>query len=90
MLSYVEYYNPDYFLLENVRGLLNHTLQDGRTNTVVQAGMVKFICRTSLALGSVICDFYVDMISMICAPVTKFTTNCFKRLSMALHRVDLV
>lgn len=51
MLSYVEYYNPDYFLLENVRGLLSHTLQDGRTNTVVQAGMVKFICRTSLALG---------------------------------------
>lgn len=58
MLSYVEHYEPDYFLLENVAGLLDHRLQDRQTTNAgvaedleIQSGMVKFILRTVIALG---------------------------------------
>lgn len=58
MLSYVEHYEPDYFLLENVAGILDHRLFDRRTNNAgvtedceIQSGMVKFILRTLIALG---------------------------------------
>lgn len=55
MLSYVEYYRPKYVLIENVTGLLYFQLrgkQDGRRIVDgVQAGMVKFIMRTFVALG---------------------------------------
>lgn len=58
MLSYVEHYQPDYFLLENVPGLLDHRLIDRQTTSAgvsedceIQSGMVKFILRTLIALG---------------------------------------
>ncbi|KAF8163400.1 S-adenosyl-L-methionine-dependent methyltransferase [Crassisporium funariophilum] len=57
MLSYVEHYEPDYFLLENVAGLLDHKLYNKRSTdsgTIeckIQFGMVKFIMRTLIALG---------------------------------------
>jgi DNA (cytosine-5)-methyltransferase 1 len=55
MLSYLEHYYADYFLLENVRGLLNHPLlseQKGRIlSGGIRAGMVKFIMRGLVALG---------------------------------------
>ena len=58
MLSYVEHYEPDYFLLENVPGFLDHRLQDKQTTNTgvaedceIQSGMVKFILRTVIALG---------------------------------------
>lgn len=58
MLSYVEHYEPDYFLLENVAGLLDHRLLDKRTTKggvnedyEIQSGMVKIILRTLIALG---------------------------------------
>ena len=55
MLSYVEHYEPDYFLLENVAGLLDHRLRttEGGVNEdyEIQSGMVKIILRTLIALG---------------------------------------
>ncbi|KAF8077759.1 C5-DNA-methyltransferase [Lyophyllum atratum] len=57
MLSYVEYYNPQYFLLENVAGLLKHPLmsthsKNGRSlEGGIASGMVKFIMRSLIALG---------------------------------------
>ncbi|KAI5900451.1 S-adenosyl-L-methionine-dependent methyltransferase [Schizophyllum commune H4-8] len=56
MLSFVEAYKPDYFLLENVRGLLDFRLgtttrgmQDA--NECIKNSMVKIILRTLIALG---------------------------------------
>jgi DNA (cytosine-5)-methyltransferase 1 len=58
MLSYVEHYEPDYFLLENVAGLLDHRLLDRQTTNAgvaedyeIKSGMVKFILRTLIGLG---------------------------------------
>ncbi|KIM49346.1 hypothetical protein M413DRAFT_15448 [Hebeloma cylindrosporum] len=57
MLSYVEHYEPNYFLLENVFGFLHHkfhstrSTDSGEVNCVIQAGMVKFVARTLIALG---------------------------------------
>ncbi|KAH9945791.1 S-adenosyl-L-methionine-dependent methyltransferase [Epithele typhae] len=52
MISYVEFYRPLYFLLENVVGLLTYTLtgpnQDGEA---IKMGVVKFIMRSLTALG---------------------------------------
>ena len=59
MLSYVEHYQPSYFLLENVAGLLEHhidsTLTTSSGNVVhctIKFGMVKFVARALIALGS--------------------------------------
>ncbi|KAG6851305.1 hypothetical protein H0H93_011741 [Arthromyces matolae] len=57
MLGYVETYDPQYFLLENVVGLVSHPLlstlgADKRSlQGGIKAGMVKFIMRTLIALG---------------------------------------
>ncbi|KAH9483930.1 DNA (cytosine-5)-methyltransferase 4 [Psilocybe cubensis] len=58
MLSYVEHYEPKYFLLENVAGFLDHKLYtkqqtaSGRVEErIVQFGMIKFCFRTLIALG---------------------------------------
>jgi DNA (cytosine-5)-methyltransferase 1 len=59
MLSYVEHYDPKYFLLENVKGLLDYPLMSnhvkgGRSlKGGIKSGVVKFIMRTLEALGSV-------------------------------------
>ena len=55
-LSYVDYYRPEYFLLENVRGMLAFRLggeQDGRTKIKggISMGVVKFILRALTAMG---------------------------------------
>ncbi|ORX99839.1 S-adenosyl-L-methionine-dependent methyltransferase [Basidiobolus meristosporus CBS 931.73] len=55
-LSYVDYYRPEYFLLENVRGMLAFKLggeQDG-TNRIkggIKMGVVKFILRALTSMG---------------------------------------
>lgn len=57
MLSYVEHYEPNYFLLENVSGFMHHKFHStratdsGHVNCVIEAGMVKFVARTLIALG---------------------------------------
>ncbi|KAG5645074.1 hypothetical protein DXG03_007164 [Asterophora parasitica] len=57
MLSYVEHYEPKYFLLENVGGFISHALKGTRSKTKrsieggIEAGMVKFVMRTLIALG---------------------------------------
>ena len=55
MLSYVEFYQPKYLLLENVVGLLSFRPggeQQGPTVVGgVNMGMVKFIFRTLITLG---------------------------------------
>ena len=56
MLSYVEFYRPKFFLLENVLGLLNHKLQinkAGSEGNIVAHGVVKFILRALTSLGYV-------------------------------------
>lgn len=57
MLSYVEHYDPQYFLLENVAGLLNFPLmstEEGRSlKGGIKSGVVKLIMRTLIALGYV-------------------------------------
>jgi DNA (cytosine-5)-methyltransferase 1 len=57
MLSYVEFYRPKFFLLENVLGLLIHKLQVNKEGpqegNVVAHGIIKFILRTLTSLGYV-------------------------------------
>ncbi|KAJ1678462.1 hypothetical protein EV182_004002, partial [Spiromyces aspiralis] len=55
-LSYVDFYRPSYFLLENVRGLLQYRLggvQAGRTKIDggIKMGMLKFILRSLTSMG---------------------------------------
>jgi hypothetical protein len=59
MLSYVEHYQPNYFLLENVAGFLEHNIHSSPTTNSgevihcsIKFGMVKFVTRTLIALGS--------------------------------------
>ncbi|KAF4603394.1 hypothetical protein EYR38_003807 [Pleurotus pulmonarius] len=56
MLSWVEHYQPSYFLLENVPGLLSFPLlaeqgENGRLLGGIVMGVVKFVQRTLIALG---------------------------------------
>ncbi|KAG2020168.1 hypothetical protein CC2G_005536 [Coprinopsis cinerea AmutBmut pab1-1] len=54
MLSYAEHYDPTYFLLENVTGLLDFKLRDhrlGSNGEIIERGMLKFIVRALIALG---------------------------------------
>lgn len=56
LLSYVDHYQPKYFLLENVRGLLNHRLgSNQKTKSTVTGGIeqgsVKFILRALTSMG---------------------------------------
>ena len=57
MISFVEFYRPMYFLLENVRGILmaptDGQLQDYPSSNVITMGVVKFILRSLTALGYV-------------------------------------
>src|SRR5260221_259236 len=57
MLSYVEFYRPKFFLLENVLGLLSHKLQINKAGpqegNIVAHGVVKFILRALTSLGYV-------------------------------------
>ncbi|PKY44169.1 S-adenosyl-L-methionine-dependent methyltransferase, partial [Rhizophagus irregularis] len=54
-LSYVDFYRPEFFLLENVRGMLSFRLggkQDG--NKIlggIKMGVIKFIIRSLTAMG---------------------------------------
>ncbi|KAJ1737906.1 hypothetical protein LPJ72_000061 [Coemansia sp. Benny D160-2] len=55
-LSYVDFYRPSYFLLENVRGLLNYRLGGvqvgpGKVKGGIEMGMLKFILRTLTTMG---------------------------------------
>src|SRR6266404_3132019 len=58
MLSFVEFYKPKFFLLENVLGLLSHRLQINKPGPqegdTVANGIIKFILRTLTSLGYVI------------------------------------
>jgi hypothetical protein len=58
MLSYVEFYKPKFFLLENVLGFLSHKLQINKLGPqdgeMVANGVIKFILRTLTSLGYVI------------------------------------
>ncbi|KAG1724751.1 S-adenosyl-L-methionine-dependent methyltransferase [Suillus paluster] len=47
MIAYVEFYRPMYFLLENVSGILEHSLKE----KTVASGVVKFIYAALLALN---------------------------------------
>jgi DNA (cytosine-5)-methyltransferase 1 len=57
MLSYVEFYRPSYFLLENVIGLLQYPLMGRMVGRAfvegIKMGVVKFIVRSLTCLGSV-------------------------------------
>lgn len=49
MLSFVDFYHPKYFLLENVLGILDWKA----TNNGIEMGISKFIMRTATSLGYV-------------------------------------
>lgn len=55
MLSFVDFYRPSYFLLENVDALLYAKLQAEQNGAKqvggIHNGMIKFILRTLTALG---------------------------------------
>ena len=57
MLSYLEHYSSDYFLLENVKGILDYplmssTAKNGRSlEGGIKSGVVKLIIRVLIALG---------------------------------------
>lgn len=64
MLSYVEFYEPRYVLMENVRGLLQHHSQGSASDTdgegddnddnedkMIKMSIVKFVLRALLRLG---------------------------------------
>ncbi|KAL4244914.1 Cytosine-specific methyltransferase [Abortiporus biennis] len=53
MLSYVEFYRPKFFLLENVKGLLkyNSSISYGSFSVTIRMSMVKFILRSLTGLG---------------------------------------
>lgn len=59
MLSYVEHYAPDYFLLENVKGILNYPLMARQAEHGagleggIKNGVPKWIASTLIALGLV-------------------------------------
>ena len=57
MLSYVEFYRPKFFLLENVLGLLSYKLEINKVGpqegNIVAHGVVKFILRALTSLGYV-------------------------------------
>ncbi|CAG8514276.1 1845_t:CDS:2, partial [Acaulospora colombiana] len=54
-LSYVDFYRPEYFLLENVRGMLSFRMggeQDGiRIKGGIKMGVIKFILRALTSMG---------------------------------------
>jgi len=58
MLSYVEFYRPSYFQLENVTGLLQYPLNGRQVERTIvdgiKMGVVKFIERSLIALGYLI------------------------------------
>jgi len=57
MLSYVEYYQPKYFMLENVERMINHPLAADLVNKRfvggIPQGMLKLITSSLASLGSV-------------------------------------
>jgi len=57
MLSYVEYYRPKYFMLENVERMINHPLAADLINQRfvggVPQGMLKLITASLASLGFV-------------------------------------
>jgi len=64
MLSYVEHYQPSYFLLENVAGFLEHHIVSRSTTSsgnvvTIKFGMVKFVARALIALGS---EFFIQFV----------------------------
>lgn len=57
MLSYVEHYQPNYFLLENVPGIFSYPLLSteykNRLEGGIRMGVVKLVVRTLISLGYV-------------------------------------
>jgi DNA (cytosine-5)-methyltransferase 1 len=57
MISHVEYYRPQYFMLENVEGMLDYPIGatlDGRSFVGgIKKGVLKFILASLTSLGSV-------------------------------------
>lgn len=58
MLSFVEFYQPRYVLMENVKGLLQHhsrgcvsDVNDEDGDKIVKMGIVKFVLRALTCLG---------------------------------------
>ena len=97
MLSYVEHYEPTYFLLENVAGFLDHKFyntretKSGEIESEIQFGMVKFVMRTLIALGFVSCLPKRLNYSWqhILSTATKPTSSCCSQDSMEFHRVEI-
>ena len=83
-LSYVDFYRPSYFLLENVRGILSHKLLDKQDRgedepRSVSQGMVKMICRALTGMKSVFMSHSLqssDAFSVIKSGLTCCKERC--------------
>lgn len=87
MLSYVEFYEPRYVLMENVKGLLQHHSQgygldedDEDGDKIIKMVIVKFVLRALTCLG------YADSHSCFCSAKVsqgiKLNSGCFKVSNM--------
>jgi DNA (cytosine-5)-methyltransferase 1 len=75
MLSYVEHYQPNFFLLENVAGFLEHSIKSSLSTSsgdevhcTIKFGMVKFVTRALIALGSELFHIFTPRVSQFFHP----------------------
>lgn len=95
MISYVEFYHPWYFLLENVLGLLQYKLM-GRMiggafapDEGIEMGVLKFIVRSLTSLGFASISENGILTNCVDSLGTKFDLKYAKLGSMARESLGL-
>ncbi len=90
MISYVDFYRPKFFLLENVLGMFDwrgHTALAGDDyDGEIMMAAVKFITRAMIGLGSVLL-FTQVFIFLHVSTAIKFTSALLMLAIMELHKV---
>lgn len=92
MISYVDFYRPKFFLLENVLGILewrgNMVTANGRTNGGVEMGALKFVIRSMTSLGYVSFTQKLAVYVLIIFTGIKFIIGCSMLVNTVRHRAD--
>lgn len=90
MISYVDFYRPKFFLLENVLGMFDwrgHTALAGDDyDGEIMMAAVKFITRAMIGLGSVLLFTQVYIFLHVSTAI-KFTSALLMLAIMELHKV---